>query len=221
MNLSRAGWWFSLCLLFPATLRADKTLSPQVWLTSSWSQRYDYGLEAMVEVEQRFSSEASLYKRYEITPQILWHYSPRYDFSLGYEENRQWNEADHDQAGHEGFVSTTFRLPLQQWLLTSRQRVQGGFMDDGDPTLVFRQQTRLSHDIPWLPFRLRPFVQDEWFFDLIHGGGLQENRAMVGLRYTINKTWGAELYGMRLDEWTPSGQLTTTPVLGLNLNLTF
>jgi hypothetical protein len=193
----------------------------QSWLTASWSQRYDYGLEGTVEVEQRFASGPNVYQRYEITPQLIWHFSPRYDFSVGYEENREWDEAHHDQGGHEAFASTTIKLPLKQWLFTSRQRVQGGFMDGGESSLVFRQQTRLSYEIPRLPFRLKPFVQDEWFFDLINGGGLQENRAMIGLRYTFNKAWGAELYGMRLDQWTPSGQRTTTPVLGLNLNASF
>jgi hypothetical protein len=203
--------------LFTGVALADKTFSPQVWLTASVSQRYDYGLEFMLETEQRLSSEASLYHRYEITPQVIWHYSPRYDFSLGYEENREWNAGTHDLGAHEAFGSVTIRLPLKAWLITTRERWQGGADDRGTSSLVFRQQTRVSYE----KLRLRPYVQNEWFWDSLHGGGLMENRAQAGISYRWNRAWQTELYAMRLDQWMADGVHLLTPVVGLNLNLTF
>jgi hypothetical protein len=194
----------------------------QVWTTESVSQRLDYGLEAMIEAEERYATEhGQAFVRYEITPQIIWHYSPRYDFSIGYEENRQWMEEGGDIAGHEGFATVTIKLPLRQWLLTSRQRLQGGINDEDENAVFFRQQTRLSYELPRLPFHLRPFIQDEWFMDLINGNDITENRAQIGLTYQINRAWRAELYGMRVDQWDLTGVHSVTPVIGINLNLTF
>jgi hypothetical protein len=210
-------------LVFAAipSVRAQSSKAVESWLTTSISQRYDYGLEFMLETEQRFSSGDQIYQRYELTPQLIWHYSPRYDFSLGYEENREWMEDGMDVGGHEGFASVTLRFPFKQWLLTSRQRLQGGLNDEDEQMMAFRQQTRLSYELPRLPFRLLPYIQDEWFVDLIDGTGITENRVQIGLSYEINRAWKAELYGMALDEWDMHGMHTMTPVVGLNLNLAF
>lgn len=216
------SWTLPLLGVFAAShVQAQKTKDLESWLTTSISQRFDYGLEFMLEHEQRFSTGDQIYQRYELSPQVIWHYSPRYDFSLGYEENRQWMEEGEDIAGHEGFGSVTLRFPFKQWLLTSRQRLQGGFDDEDENMLVFRQQTRLSYELPRLPFRLKPFAQDEWYVDLINGSGITENRMQVGISYEINRAWRAELFGMRVDQWDMMGMHSVTPVVGINLNLAF
>jgi hypothetical protein len=216
---------FSLTLFLvfmgAATSQAQTTRDVESWLTTSISQRFDYGLEFMLESEQRFSTGAQVYQRYELTPQLIWHYSPRYDFSLGYEENRQWSDEGEDVGGHEGFASMTLKFPFKQWLLTTRQRLQGGINDEDAEAVFFRQQTRLSYELPRLPFRLRPFIQDEWYLDLINNGGITENRIQLGISYEINRAWRAELYGMRVDQWDMTGTHSITPVVGINLNLTF
>ncbi len=225
MSKINSSWSFWLLPVLGALMvsqaRAQNTKDVESWLTTSISQRFDYGLEFMLETEQRFSTGAQVYQRYELMPQLIWHYSPRYDFSLGYEENRQWMEDGEDIAGHEGFATVTLKFPLKQWLLTSRQRLQGGINDEDKSMVIFRQQTRLSYELPRLPFRLKPFLQDEWFVDLIDGNGVTENRIQLGLSYEINRAWRAEIYGMRVDQWDMMGVHSTTPVVGLNLNLAF
>ena len=195
----------SLGIFALSSAKAQTTKNVESWLTTSISQRFDYGLEFVMETEQRFSNGNPVYQRYELTPQLIWHHSPRYDFSLGYEENRQWMEDGEDVGGHEGFATVTLKFPLKQWLVTSRQRFQGGIDDEDESNVIFRQQTRLSYELPRLPFRLRPFIQDEWFLDLIHGSGITENRVQLGLSYEINRSWRAELYGMRVDQWDMTG----------------
>ena len=190
------------------------------WLTASVSQRYDYGLEFKMEAEQRFSTGEQVYRRYELTPQVIWHYSPRYDFSVGFEENRQWNDQGDDTAGHEGFFSGSIKAKLKQWEFSSRQRFQFGWDDEENTAGIFRQRTELIYNDERFPFKLKPFLSDEWFLDLLEGQGIVENRLQLGLRYEINRSASLELYGMMQNEWSGAEE-GTTPVLGLNLNFVF
>jgi hypothetical protein len=200
---------------------AEQKHFPQVWLNGMISQRLDYGVELALETEQRLSSGKRIYERYEVTPQVIWHHSPRYDFSLGYEENRTWDGENDEMAGHEAFASVTFKYAVRDWLLTSRQRVQYGVDDEDETAGMFRQRTQLSYEIPRLPFRLKPFIADEWFYDVENGNGFMENRFQAGLSYQINRAWRIEVYGMRLDQWDDTGKLTTAPVAGINVSVSF
>jgi hypothetical protein len=203
------------------TMWAEDVKPPQVWLNGLLSQRLDYGLELAIETEQRFSSGERFYDRYEITPQLIWHYSPRYDFSIGYEENRQWTANHTETAGHEAFATVTLKYQMRDWLLTSRQRIQYGVDNDEETSGVFRQRTQLSYELPRLPWRLKPFLADEWFYDIENGNDITENRLQLGVSYQINRAWRIEVYGMRLDQWNDEGNLTTTPVTGINVNVSF
>lgn len=205
--------------LRPTSAFADSTAPAQLWLNAAYTQNFDYGLTFDLETENRLSTEGSLYRRNEVTPSLRWRYSPRYDFGLGYENSESWDALDASTSGHEGFLYATVKLPLREWNITSRQRFQGG-VNREETSNVFRHRLRLDYNNPRLPFRLQPFLANEWFLDL-REFSLAENRFMVGLAYPLNRAAQLELYGMRQDQWTVGGELATTPVVGLNLSLNF
>ena len=176
----------------------------------------DYGLEAAVEAENRFSAQGRLYRHYEVTPELIWHYSPRYDFSLGYEESGTYHHEDLEQ-GHQGYLTTTLKLDVKEWRFGSRQRLQAG-TDNGATVWIFRQKNRVAYAGVFLPFDLVPFLADEWFCDL-QGGGITENRVQLGLSRALNEKSKIELYGMWVDQWMPHH--SSTPVFGLNFTLNF
>lgn len=212
--------------LVVAPLRAEEQAA-QGWVGTSVSQRLDYGLEAMLETTQRFSSEDRLYRRLELMPQLIWHYSPRYDFGAGYERDWIWDHHGMETENDEGYVFASVLLALKSLKINAQERYQFG--EDGREqggtvwVNMFRQKTALEYDSAHWPLHLKPFADNEFFLDL-DDGEITENRARAGLRYPLNEHMNVELYGMRLDEWTTHEGRSlheATPVAGLNLNLTF
>lgn len=191
----------------------------QVWTMESVSQRLDYGLEAILEAEQRYATEhAQSFSRNEITPQLVWHYSPRYDFGVGYERMDEWDMDGVHTSADEGLIFGTVLWSLKDWKLSSRQRFQLG-VEEGETTGVFRHRLQVVYEGERLPFRVMPFLANEWYYDLMDGT-FTENRLWGGLRYRINRATEVEVFGMRVDDFTHPHELTI-PVVGLALNLKF
>lgn len=210
----------------------DRTAPAQIWNTTTFSQRFDWGLEALFETENRMSTDAPAWRRNSLSPQLIWHYSPRYDFSIGYENRREWMEesmADEmggkqidivEQNQNMGFWTGTIKYDLNKWKFSSRQRFE--FSDlEGRAMGHFRQRTAVTYTGTFLPLHLKPFVMDEWFYDLVGSGGLDENDFGMGVMYEINKAWSVEILGMRMDEWDNAGNVLTTPVVGINITARF
>jgi hypothetical protein len=194
---------------------------PQVWLMQRVSQRLDYGLEAVVEAEQRLSPGAErVWQRLELDPQVVWHYSPRYDFGTGYENSQSWHEDGTSDEGHEAFVFTTLKWEGGDWRVSSRLRFQSGFSEDEDWFGVLRHRLAVEYMGARLPLHIRPFLDDEWFFDLVERG-VTENRLRGGLMYQVNKVLRIELFGMRQDEWMHGDVHHVTPIGGMAVNLGF
>lgn len=207
-------------------LRADQ--GPfQSWLTVSYSQRLDYSLEFMMEGESRFQGEDPEWNRLELMPQLIWHYSPRYDFGIGYENNRTEFMDDMESVGNEGFLFVTVKLPVREWTFSSRQRFQAGVeeMEDmEETTAMFRHLVRVQYDNGHMPLKLVPYLENEWFFNLMDGY-LSQNRVRAGLGYPVNSHVMVDVYGMRLDEWKEMEGMPDPhvwlPVFGVSLNLEF
>ena len=184
------------------------------------SQRLDYGLEARIEGEEWGSASTPEFARYEITPEILWHYSPRYDFTLGYQHSETFRANESSLEGDTAIIAAKVKVPFagESWMLTSRQQFQFG---TGDPAYanVFRHQVMLQYR-GFLEKRLQPFIANEYFLNF-SGGGITENRASIGVGYELNKATSIELYFMRVDTWMPNQGNVFIPVIGLNLNLHF
>ena len=191
----------------------------QSWLTLEASQRLDYGLEAAVSVENRLTEKDPTWQQIQLEPMMIWHYSPRYDFSLGY----MWTNTQMDDGtamiGHESVASGTVKLPLKEWMISSRQRFQFGTMED-ETTGVFRQLTRVEYDASWMPFRLKPFIADEWFYDLMNGF-VPENRLYGGLSYKWNRMMMTEVYCMKQDLWDADDMNANGLVFGLTAKMSF
>lgn len=199
-------------------LRAEDD-DPQVWTMQSIAQRFDYGLEAILDAEQRYGTgHGQTFRRDEVTPQLVWHHSPRYDFGIGYERMDEWDMDGMHSSADEGLFFATVLVPLREWRLSSRQRFQFG-IEEGETTGVFRHRVQVAYEGERLPFRLMPFVANEWYFDLL-AGEFTENRFWGGLRYRIHRTTEIEIFGMRVDDFTHPHD-HTVPVAGVALNLKF
>jgi hypothetical protein len=208
-----------LCFITGLSLSTTPLLAGpmQSWLTINLGQRLDYGLEAKVEVMNRLENRASPWLAVEVDPELVWHYSPRYDFSLGY-EHTEMNTSPYITSD-TAFFTGTIKVPVQRWIFTSRQRVELG-VQNSESAEVFRQENKLMYRTPWFSEKLGVFVMDEWFFDF-EQNQISQNRAAIGISYEINKAWAVEAYAMRLDEWDMVGRNSNNPVLGISTNLNF
>lgn len=192
-------------------------------IVDSVSQRLDYGLEAMVESEQWFSDGKPTFEHYELMPQLIWHYSPRYDFTIGFERDETYSVDDMGDRSivrdNLGWTAVTVKVPLKEWFVSSRQEFEAGTSDTGD-VYIWRQLVRVEYQKQFLPFKLMPFVENEYFLDL-QKVEMMENRFVVGLSYPVNKVVNVELFGMRDDQWQPDGNSVVSPVVGLNVKVAF
>lgn len=196
----------------------------QAWMMQRYAQRLEYGLLFELETEQRLRTEGpETLSRIEATPQLVWRYSPRYDFGAGYEFAQMWEDGGMEVREHTGLFFFTAKLLVRDFLITSRQRFQFGVEADEEETeevAVFRHRLRVDWDTERLPFRLKPFFSNEWFLDL-RDGEVRENRLTAGLMYQANAVLALELFGMRLDEWNQEGEGRASPVAGIAANLEF
>jgi hypothetical protein len=199
--------------------QAEGNAPLQGWLNTSVSQRFDYSLVAKVEAEAWGSAGNPGLARYEFTPQLLWHYSPRYDFTVGYQHSETFRQNEAGLEGDTAVIAAQINVPFAKddWLFTSRQRFQFG---SGDPAYanIFRHQVTLQY-LGLLPDRIKPFLADEYFVSFL-AGDISENRASIGVNYQVNRVTSIDLYFMADHTWSP-GQIAFTPVMGLNLNLHF
>jgi hypothetical protein len=206
----------------PSVLAGDEPV--QAWFMQSYAQRMDYGLLFELETEERLVTEGrETLSRFEATPQIVWNHSPRYDFGAGYEFAQMWESDGMELQEHTGLAFFTVKLPVRDFRITSRQRFQFGAGVRGEETkeiAVFRHRLRVDWDTERLPFRLVPFLSNEWFLDLTDGE-FRENRLVGGLMYRVNEALALEVFGMRLDEWNQEGEGKTSPVAGLAVNVEF
>ena len=207
-----------LCLLVAPRLRAEERAPFESWLMMDWGQRLPYSLEAFLAVEQRFKAEGRGYIHSEVTPQLLWHYSPRWDFGIGYQNRLQWFDDGTQTTANEAVLEATALLPVADWFFSTRQRVQIGDKD-GDLSAFFRHRVVAEYRGNF-PFGLMPFVADEWFLNMTNGQVFQ-NRLMAGLGYSFNDAFKVELFGMRFDRWDDWGQHSVAPVFGVRMEARF
>ncbi|MFZ5806287.1 MAG: DUF2490 domain-containing protein [Verrucomicrobiota bacterium] len=189
----------------------------QNWLTLNLGQRLDYALEAMVEYENKWQDDEPTWKEFFLEPSLVWHYSPRYDFAVGYMWT-EMHEAQDNHSWHEAILAGTVKLPVKEWKFSSRQRFQFGSLED-QFTWMFRQLTRVEYDNAWLQ-RIRPFIADEWFYD-IEEEFLSENRFYGGINYEILPSCMIEIYGMWQSVWMADGMHRDGPVVGTMLQFAF
>jgi hypothetical protein len=165
----------------------------EAWQQAEISQRLDYGLVAMLEAENRTLSSSPYWVYNELVPQLLWRYSPRYDFTSGMEFS-SWRYPGSQLIGYQPFVDTRIKWNGGRWNFSSRQRFQTG-SEGGVYVAMFRQLSRLQYQLPGFSNRLSLYAADEWFLGLVNGQ-LPENRAFFGSSYALNSAVNLELYGV-------------------------
>lgn len=184
----------------------------QLWWMAGVEQRLDYALGVRVETETRMAVDGSLFRRNEIRTLLTWEYSPRHAFLLGY-ENSLTERPEELEDGHDLIAAWDVKVPVQDWYLTSRQRIQYGYEGEME-TGLFRHRVDLMWMNSRLPFRLTPYLFNEWFLDVLEGE-MRQNRVGLGLRYPVSENIGVGVFGMRWDRWMVSGEHFVTPVVGV------
>jgi len=182
----------AIVLLIPKAI-ATTVNGFEAWQQAEVSQRLDYNFSAMLEAENRILSSSPYWVYNEIVPQILWRYSPRYDFTAGMEFS-SWRYPGSLQIGYQPFVDTRIKWNGGRWSFSSRQRFQTGG-EGGAYMAEFRQLSRLQYQLSGFSNRLSLYAADEWFLDLLTGQ-LPENRAFFGSSYALNPAVNLELYGV-------------------------
>ncbi len=212
------SWIVAFLFLSAFSLRAGETRAFESWLGMGIHQRLDYGLEVGLESQEWLSSsdQSPVLRHWEISPTVTWHYSPRYDFFLGYERETEWTTERQTINTDLAVSGFTVLLPLGKWDLRSQQRFETGANDE-KTVADFRHLTRVVYH--GFSDRWAPYVSNEWFFNLMEGD-VTQNRFLVGIEYHLTKSLTAEFYGMRRDEWE-ADNLSTTPIFGINLNWNF
>jgi len=192
------GWLeVMICLLACALMipkaKATTVSGFEAWQQAEISQRLEYNLSAMLEAENRILSFSPYWVYNEVVPQLLWRYSPRYDFTAGMEFS-SWRYPGSQMIGYQPFVDTRIKWSGGRWSFSSRQRFQTGSMG-GSYVAMFRQLSRFQYQIPGFSNRLSLYAADEWFFYFVTGG-LTENRAFAGGAYQLNSSINLELYAV-------------------------
>lgn len=219
---------------FADVAHAEQSFSS--WLMMEWSQRVDYGLEPRLSIENRVADAKPDWQMIEVTPELTWHYSPRYDFSVGYvldyedQATGMLGEPAPEDDGmrdmydgktvtaHLAMASATVLLPIKDFNLSSRQRIEVGVRQD-ETAGVFRQLNRVDY-MGQFPLRLKPFVSHEWFWDF-EEGYLVESRTIIGVGYEIMPHQAVEIFGMRRDVWNRAGYSDAGHIFGVTWMFNF
>jgi hypothetical protein len=200
------------------TYAAGSEEATQLWWMAGVEQRLDYALGIRVETETRIATGGSAFRRNEVRPWLTWDYSPRHHFQLGY-ENSVTDRPGELEVGHDVIAAWDVRIPFGGWNVNSRQRIQYG-LEGEEETGLFRHRVDLMWMESRLPFRLSPYVFNEWFLDFL-GGDFRQNRVGLGLAYPATDHIGFSIFAMRWDRWMPNGEHLVTPVVGFQTMMRF
>jgi hypothetical protein len=186
-------------------------------IKTSIAQRLEYALIAQIMHEQTFHGDGPLFQEYETTALLTWDYSPRYDFFIGYKNEGRYLDKDWN-ISNEAIFGTRFKLNLKGIQLSSKQEFQLGD-EEGDFLANLEQNVRLSYVSERIPFKLVPFIEDQWKIDLT-AGDITENEIKTGFRVPLNEKMKIETYVSYMNEWKTFGN-SSFPIVGLELEINF
>jgi hypothetical protein len=199
----------------------------ELWTEASWSQRLDYGLELGMRSELRFERNISEMAYYETEAMLTWHYSPRWDFAMGYERDEKI--APDEEVAHVPSLAATLKIPrppfklipILDWSFASRLRTD--FMvpeeDRAKWEAVLRNRTGFDAEWRWGSKQIKPFLFDEWFFGT-RRGEIVQNRFGLGVGIPLVAHWDLNVSWMRVDRKTPAGW-EWHPVINLQIGAFF
>jgi len=210
--------WLTLFLPLTNCALAGAGDAVQLWWMADVEQRLEYAIGVRVENETRVSPHGNAFRRNETRALLTWEYSPRHHFGIGYEHSLSDTPRSLEH-GHDGIVDWEVHLPVAGSHWTSRQRLQYGFEGERE-TGFFRHRLEWRWVQSRLPFRLVPFVFDEWFLD-IREWEMRQNRIGIGLESRINDHARLQVFAFRWDQWSLNGDHQTVPVVGMRFGVSF
>ncbi len=212
--LKRVLFWSAVPLILAVSSRCFAVTENgfQTWQQLQVSQGLDDNLTAILEAENHLAFQSPSWRYTEIVPQLMWRYSPRYDFATGLEWSASRVPGMSEIIGYQPFLETRIKWQRGRWDVSSRQRFQMGSDTEGFVTM-FRQLSRAQYRLQGFGDRLSLYVADEWFLNLLQGQ-IQENRAELGSSYALNSQMTIEVYGMLQNLWNVNGVSGAIPVLG-------
>lgn len=209
-SLGMVACWIVLWA-FHSTARADDW---QLWTEAGWSQNLGNALVAGFRSQLRFERDMTYVSYYEVEPSLMFRYSPRYDFFVGYERDARFRPQD--EAANIPNFGAIVNLPIKKLEITNRSRIdfilneKAGAEDD----IGFKNLFNIRH--PWSigSKELFPFAFDEFLLST-RMGEVAENKVGMGIEVPIAPHWGAQVYWMRQDLWSDNGESEWHPVLGV------
>jgi len=223
----RAAILAATLALLPVTVVAGDDGDWQQWSEAFWSQNLGSGFDAAMRFESRWEEDASRWAYYEVEPMVNWRYSPRWDFSLGYERDERLVPLE--EIAHVPNIAATVKIPRQpwqfppvlDWRLSNRMRME--FIVPEDPQMdwqpLYRNRTDWEAKWRWGSKEIVPFAFEEWFLNFDRGE-ITQNRFGVGIGVPIVPHAMARLYWMRLDE-KRGDRWEWHPVVGVQLQFQF
>lgn len=196
--------------------------SPQFQFNTAISQRFDYGFEAVFATETRVASSGRALREFEVMPELIWHYSPHWDFSVGYDQMTNWDKEGMKMQADLGFASTTFKLQLgKEFNFQNRAALEIGGDNFDENVVLFRNLTRISYTGWVLPYRLKPYISNEVYWQFQPTSDLTEDRLQLGVNYLVNRATTINFFTM-LDDYRVFPQdKKIIPLVGLGVTIVF
>lgn len=206
---------FILIFMCRTSLKSESGTGQQ-WTEWSYSQTIQYSLQPSLRLEMRFEDDLSEFAYYEIEPMILWRYSPRWDFAVGYERDQRLEPME--EIDHAPNINAWLKIPMKEWTVIHRFRLEWVLPESNEnDRVVFRNRTEWHKRWTWGHKDISTYIFEEWFLNT-NEGEISENRAGIGFSYPINPHWSLQAYFMRMDQFTIN---EWNPVLGLQLQTSF
>ncbi len=191
----------------------------QLWTEASWTQVVASSLDLSLRAQGRVEKDISDPIYDEIEPMLVWRYSPRWTFAMAYEQDQRFGEED--ETTHKPSFSATMDIPIKDWSLSNRFRMEFPVPQDESETwqAVYSNQTSFGTSWKIGSIQIDPFVSEKWLYS-IQEGRFMENQLAVGVGVPIVRHWEAQVYWMRLDERGET-DWEWHPVLGMQIAAQF
>lgn len=215
-----AGWVFAAILVIGAIAKAVDG-DWQMWNDQFYTQNLGYGVDAVLRAEQRWEEDIGRLGYFELEPMVNWRYSPRWDFTLGYERDERLSPEEEREIDNMAAAAVTLKVPLRDWNIRNRFRFESVVpeSDEMNWSEVYRNRTEINTIWRWGSRELVPYLAEEVFVH-IQNGELTQSRMEAGVGIPIVPHWMARVYFMRFDEKTAEGW-QWHPVLGVQVEAQF
>ncbi|MFO7534559.1 MAG: DUF2490 domain-containing protein [Kiritimatiellia bacterium] len=201
-----------------AQAQAFREGDSQLWLGAGVETKAGADWRLGVDTGVRIGDSMSDYFYETVEPLVVWKAAPWLDLGAGFEiirseKNGEWLE---EKVPKANLTIKGDAGPLQ---LSNRSRLEYRFREEASDEWRYRNRLRLQLAKGRTDWKLKPFVEDEFYFSFDEQL-FNENRAAAGLGFEPRAWLKAELYYMarstlKSDEWTDSN------IIGIKATFSF